>query len=284
MKKLILLFLVCVAAFVSGVILGPDAAVTAKEIKAISAFDRTEKSGVMRCGYMVWPPLIQKDPNTGDFSGVFYDMAQEMAKALNYKLDMAHEFGLATYQEDMARGVFDVECTGGWANAARGKKALYTKPLAYFSIIAVVSPKYADVSDLDWINHPNIHMAIMDGETSSLIRQERFSKSSELSLPHTASSVDLLMQVATGKADVTFVDQASAVRFDRANPGQIRLLTDLPVRVIPLTFGTAPGEERLIAVLNAAIDQLMFDGIVDRILDTYDPEASAFRRVQKPYQ
>jgi polar amino acid transport system substrate-binding protein len=284
MKKIFLLSLACWAAFVGGTLFNPGTAVTAKETPAVTAFDRMEKSGVMRCGYMVWPPLVQKDPNTGAFSGVFYDLAQEMAKALNYKLEMTHEFGLATYQKDMARGVFDIECTGGWANAARGKKGLYTKPLAYFSIIAVVSPKHSDTSDLEWANHPNTRVAVMDGETSSLIRQERFPNSSALSLPHTASSVDLLMQVATGKADVTFVDQASAVRFDQANPGQIHLLTEMPVRVIPLTFGVAPGEERLIAVLNAAIDQLMFDGIIGRILDTYDPDASAFRRVQKPYQ
>lgn len=250
-----------------------------------STFEKMETSGTLRCGYLPWPPLVEKDPNTGEFSGLFFDMAQELSKSLGYKLDMAHEFGIATHQEDLNKGLFDVECSGGWANASRGKKSLYTRPIAFFPIVPVVSAKAKNMpGGVDWINDSSIKVAVMDGETSALIRAEHFSKSAEVSIPHTSASTDLLMQVATGKADVTFTDLASAHKFNVGNPGQIIILEKTPVRVVPMTFSVAAGQDRLLQVLNVALDQLIYDGVADRLLNKHDPEKRTFWRLEKPYQ
>src|SRR2546430_14254588 len=45
------------------------------------------KSGVMKVGYIDYPPAVIKDPKTGELSGEFVEIARYIAKELNVKLE-----------------------------------------------------------------------------------------------------------------------------------------------------------------------------------------------------
>jgi len=77
MKKLILtLFLV----------LMPFLALAADKEKE-SAFDRVMRTKTLRCGYTIYPPFFSKDPNTGEFSGLFHDFTEQIGKELGIKIE-----------------------------------------------------------------------------------------------------------------------------------------------------------------------------------------------------
>lgn len=56
-----------------------------------SAYERILESGEIRCGYVVWPPMFIKDPNTGEFSGIFHDYMKTAGKSLGFKINWVEE-------------------------------------------------------------------------------------------------------------------------------------------------------------------------------------------------
>ncbi|MCB1556441.1 MAG: hypothetical protein KDJ15_03915, partial [Alphaproteobacteria bacterium] len=39
-----------------------------------SGYDRVMRTGTIRCGYIAFPPYLMQDLNTGEFSGLAYDL------------------------------------------------------------------------------------------------------------------------------------------------------------------------------------------------------------------
>jgi hypothetical protein len=67
-----------VVAFVTGRYVAPHRGESAIQFQE-SAYDRIIKSGNIRCGYIVYPPNTIRDPKTGAFSGISYDIMSRIA-------------------------------------------------------------------------------------------------------------------------------------------------------------------------------------------------------------
>lgn len=97
---------------------------------------------------------------------------------------------------------------------------------------------------------------------------------------------DLWMNVASGKADITFTDSISGAKFIKNNPGKIEpVKLREPLRLMPNTFAVAGGEARLNYFLSETLRQLHNNGVIEKILQRYDtlyPTGSLIR-VAKPY-
>lgn len=257
----------------------------ASSAKTESTYDRIMRTGVIRCGYMIWPPSLIKDANTGQLSGVMYDYLNALGEIMDLKVEWVEELNLSTYIQDLNSHKYDVECSGGWPNGKRGKQLEYTNPIYYFPIVAVVRiDDHRFDTDLRAIDDPAVRVVTVDGETSEQIRNRRFPKSQAVSLPSLVPITDTMVQVETGKADVALRDIAGAMDYINANPGKLRILKDRPVRTIPNNVSFAKGEYELQQMLNTATGELMNDGAIDSILDKYETTPGLFLRAAKPYQ
>lgn len=283
MKNLVLIILaVAIALGIQNFILVKKDVATAQNE---TAYERIMRTRTIRCGYFVWPPFTAKDPNTGTLSGFNIDVMDALGKVLDLKVDWSQELNFSSYLQDLADGRYDAECASGWPNAKRGQMAYFAKPLAYMPLVSVVR---ADDSRFDQdqtaINSPAITVATIDGETSSLVRESRFPQTRQASLPSNTAFSDLILNVTTGKADVTFLDFISARQFDANNPGKIKILNyNPPLYLITLT-PTLPQDDRLKQMIDIAIDQLQNSGQVEAILKKYEDKGSLFLRVNTAYQ
>ena len=116
-----------------------------------------------------------------------------------------------------------------------------------------------------------------------MIRTQRFPKAVAADIAGNAPQTDTYQEVITGKADLCFDDIATIMAFDKTNPGKIRKVDGEPVRIIPANMSFAAGEYRLQQMLNTATYELLYDGVIDRIITTYDPDHKQFLRVAPPY-
>lgn len=249
------------------------------------AFDRVMRTKTIRCGYVVWQPVMMKDVNTGAFSGVFYDYMMLLGDRLGLKIEWAQELDLSTYLEDLAAGKYDVECSGGWPNAQRGKVADYTAPVYYSPVyLYTVEGNTKFDKDTSLINSPDVRFATMVGEQSEAYRKSAFPKSTEVSVPGNVPLSDIMQQLVYKKADIVFYDALSAEEFMKTQPGKIRRIPSAPVKVIPNNMSVAKGEARLVSMLNTATEELMNEGAIDRILDKYNLSRDSVLRVAKPYE
>ena len=251
-----------------------------------SVHHRVIRTNTIRCGYFVWPPFFAVDPNTGGKSGIFYDVMEAMGKKLEIKIDWAQELNFGTYLEDLETGKYDMECTGGWPTATRGKFASYSNPLFYIPLVAFVR---ADDTRFDKnvnaANAPEIKVSVIDGENSQIIRRQQFPASTEISLPQNASPADMMMNVLTGKADITFTDMVFARQFMEQHQGKLKAIDPAhPLKVIPQNMTIKSEEPRFMDMINTASEDMLLDGTVDRILKKHEGVPPVFMRVSDPYQ
>lgn len=250
------------------------------------AYARVLKQGSIRVGYISYPPSFIKDPNSGQMSGIFHEVLQEVGKNLDLKIDYTEEVGWGTMIEAIRSGRVDLVCTGIWPTPARGKLADFTAPLYYSTVRAYVR---ADNSKYDGnlasINAATTKISAVDGEMSSIIAKDEFPKAQMNGLPQNTDVSQVLLEVATNKADVTFVEPAVAMEYIRNNPGKIKEVANVkPLRVFPNVMMVGKGEDRFRSTINIAIQDLVNNGFVDKVIDKYEKYPNSFQRVATPYK
>ncbi|MBL8640667.1 MAG: transporter substrate-binding domain-containing protein [Alphaproteobacteria bacterium] len=274
MKKLLLTFLLLTLA-------APAWAGDDKDKE--SAFDRVMRTGTIRCGYFVWPPFLAIDPNTKKKSGIFFDIVEEMGKRLELKIEWTQELNFGTYIQDLETHKYDMECTGGWPTATRGKFTSYSNNLFYIPLVPFVKAEDNRFNKKMAINSPEITVVTIDGENSQIIKRQQFPKTKELGLPQNAPPTDMMMAVITGKADVAFTDMVFGQKFMEQNPKKIKpLWKNAPVKIIPQNFTIKPEESRFTGMINVAIEEMLLDGDIDRILNNYEGANRIFMRIPPP--
>lgn len=239
----------------------------------------------IRVGYIVYPPGLIKDPNTGQLSGIFYDALNEAGKKLDVKVTWAGETTWGTMLEDVNSGKFDMIGSPVWQSAARSKQVDFLVPLMY-SVIAV----YAGPNDhrfdnsYDAINSPDVRISIIDGELAQSIAKEKFPNAKVVSLPQTADVSQDYLNVASGKADVVIEEIPTANDYLKNNPGSIRnVQPNNPLTINGNTMLIPQNQLAFKTMLNSALQEELNTGFIDALVKKYQTSSNSFYLPAKPY-
>lgn len=251
--------------------------------------ERVLRMGKIRAGYAIYPPASIKDPNTGKISGIIVDVLNEAAKNLGLEVEWNEEVAFGTMIEGLQNNRYDIIGSGVWANAARAKQADFVVPL-YYNAVGVYVRANDDrfkkgMADFYSMNQKDLKISTIDGEMSALIAQTDFPDAKTVGLPQLSEGTQLLLEVATRKADVTFVQPFTADQYLAANPGSIRnIAKDKPIRVFPACFMIKDGEYEFRRMLDVTVDELINSGFVDRAINKYAPNDESLTRIAYPYR
>jgi ABC-type amino acid transport substrate-binding protein len=236
-----------------------------------TAFDRIIRTNTLRCGYGIWRPGMNKDPVTGKLSGIFFDYVEAIGQHTGLKIEWTEEVGWGDFPAALNAGRIDAMCFGAWPKATTAKEVLFTEPTYFLPINA-----YTRIGDtrfdqaIDKVNSEEIIISTMDAELSSQLAASRFPKARTLSVPQLSDASTLLLNVTSRKADITFTDAWTAAEYMSKNPGQLQLVKmEKPLRLFGHTIPVAKGETSLIALLNAATEEIMTSGEFDKIMKKY---------------
>lgn len=251
-----------------------------------SLYDRVMKEGKIRCGYIPYAPGLIKDPNTGEFSGIFFSTVEEVAKNLELEVEWTEEVGWGSMIEGLLNNRYDAICSPVWANSSRARLADFSDALFFSGIGIYVRQDDNRFNDgYEAINSENITIATIDGEMSDIIAQSNFPKAKRVSLPQTGDVSQLLLNVAESKADVTFVEPFFGAEFLENNPSKvINIAEQKPIRVFGNTVMFNRGEHEFKAMFNTALNELINSGFVEELVDQYSPFPGAFYMPAAPYQ
>lgn len=251
-----------------------------------SAYDRVMETQTIRCGYALWPPaMLTKDPNTGQMGGIFYDITEQMAKNLGFKVVWAEEVAWGpNIEAGLQTGRYDLFCAPLWIHAPGAPWFNYSVPLMYSATHLYTR---ADDTRFDkdiWkLNSPDYTLSMMDGEQSAVIASKFFPKAKQLAIPQFSELTQMLMDVSTGKADAVFLEPSLAKDFSDKNPGKIRQATKEPFQVWPNVYGADINEDKFMRMINSALTEMLNGGEIDRIIEKYEPDRGIFMPVAKPY-
>lgn len=243
-----------------------------------TAYEHILQTGVIRAGYLPYPPGSIKDPNTGKVSGIHIDALERAAAAMGLRVEWTPASGWGSIVEDVRTGRVDVIGSPVWANATRGKLADFTVPLFWSGICVYVrADDHRFDGNLPLINKSDVRLATIDGEMSDIIAQADYANAKRVSLPQNSDNSLILESVAAGRADVVFVEPYIANLYLKGKPGSLRNITpDSPVRVFPNTMMVSKNEPALKSMLDTALGELLNSGVIDRLLKQYAPEPGSF--------
>ncbi len=240
---------------------------------AESAYQRILRTGTIRCGYATWPPFMRKDPNTGELSGFNHDIFTEIGKELGLKIEWTEEVGFGNYIEGLNAGRYDVMCQTVWPDPGRFKKATITLPAHYHKVYVVVRADDHRFDDgFDKLNDPSFKAAAIEGDITETIARTDFPNATLDSLPQSADASQLFLDVASNKADATFVDYGFFKDYDKNNPGKLKIAGKV-LRVYGSVFSVKQGEMELKALLDDVIIALTNNGKLAAILKRYPTTA-----------
>jgi polar amino acid transport system substrate-binding protein len=262
----------------------PEATTTTTAVESV--YSRVIESGVIRCGYVSNPPSCVVDPNTGKVTGIFAEAIEKAASNLGLRIEWTEEVGFGSMIEGLVTDRYDLVPAAIWPTASRARLVEFSTPLFYSGVGAYVRAKDTRFDDnLVGLNSESVKIATMDGEMAELIAQNDFPKAERIQVPQLSDITMMLLNVKGGKADVSFVELYFAHEFLKNNPGSIRNITpDNPIRVFPNTALVKRGEVEFKAMINVALDELINQGVVDRLLDKYEPAPGTFYRKGLPYR
>lgn len=270
-----------------------------------TVYDRVVKSGVIRAGYLTYPPACVKDTKTGKLSGIFVEVLEKAAENCGLNVEWTEEVGWGAQIEGLDADRYDIVGSPVWANPTRGKLTTMSIPV-YFSGIGIYvrkddnrftddfsktnSPDARTARDRltdDWskINSPDVRIATIDGETGDLIARTQFPKAKRVSLPQLTDISQLFLDVSSNKADVLFAEPYFAYEYLKSNPGTVKnIAAERPIRALGNCYMFRRGEFQYKQMLDVAIEDLLNSGFVDDLMKKYEPEPNTFYRVAKPYR
>jgi polar amino acid transport system substrate-binding protein len=250
------------------------------------AYQRVMRTATLRCGYVVHPPHVSKDPATGAMTGAIVDVMNEAGKLLKIKVEWPEEVGWGNTVEALTSGRIDAICTDYWMNPVEGRYVGYSMPLFYETVMAYVrADDHRFDVNLEAFDDPAVTVAATDGSLSGIIAQQDFPKVKIASLANMTDTAQVLKEVDAGKADAAFVAAMDGLRFEQNNPGRLKNLTpDRPLRAFPATIALPQQDIALKVMLDSAFVQLLYSRFVDKTLTKHGMPADAVFRVARPYE
>jgi len=241
-----------------------------------SAYDRVMRTKTLRCGYVVYSPAFIKDPNTGAYSGIIYEITELMAKRIGLKVDWAEEVTFGTMVEGLKTKRYDALCINGWNSGGYSPFLAQTIPL-YYSVLDAYTWYGNEKFDgnLAAANDPTVKIATIDATATKVIADQNFPKAGQLNMPQSTNYPTVLLDIAGRKADLTFVERSLANDFISKNPGKIRRVkTDKPVRYYANGLDLYISDYELMSMFNMTLEEMLGSGDVDVILAKYNTPPS----------
>jgi len=233
-----------------------------------SAFDRVMRTGVLRCGYQSYPPVLSKNLQTGKMEGIYPEIFEEMAKQAGIKIEWTEEAGSDTIFTSLDAGRFDAFCSPVTYTPARAKVALFTRPFVYVPFYVYVAgddTRFDQKNAYEKMNSEAITFQVKDGDLIAILADQFFPKAKKAASAGLTEMPLMMMAVAGHKVDAIVGEPIYAGAFMRSNPGKIKRAggADVePLNVFPATAAVAMGEHDLHAFLDTALQGLVEGGFV----------------------
>ncbi len=253
-----------------------------------SVFNRVMESGKLRCGYVITTPALLKDANTGELSGISYDLVNEMGKNLDLEVEWVEETSWATMLEGLANNRYDALCSAIWSTTSRSKRAEFLDPIYYAGVgiwVRSDDNRFDNIKDVQELNNKDIKIATMDGHISEITTKSDYPNATRISLPDFSNISELFNLVTTKKADLVFEQDYVAWDFMKHNPNVVKnIVPNDPIRVFPTTVLIPQNEPALKNMLNTAQNELIKIGRVKQLLKKYKTPKGSFLMPKRDFE
>ena len=251
-----------------------------------TAFERIMQTGVIRCGYAAWDPMLRVDPTTKEVSGMARDVIQAAARYLDLKVEWTEEVGWGEFNQALHNQRIDVFCAGGSPNSERAKASLISAPFVFADLSVIVRADDTRFdADVRQLNQPTVRFGQIDGTTAAKIVRTYFAAATAQGYADLVPYSQLALEVASGKIDATLIPRTIFDLYNQQHPGVLKRLEGPGVnRYLPTVFFVSRHEPQLLHALDTAIREILDAGVVAQAIERYQTVPGAFLLPDQPYQ
>lgn len=238
-----------------------------------TTFDRVVRTGILRCGYNFWEPGLVFDDKTQKLRGYYFDVMNAFQEESGIKVVWDHIVDWGQVREELDTGRIDAMCAM-WNTTAESRYFLFTRPFAYQTVEAIVRAEDTRFDDdLSKADADTVTIAVVDNATQDFIAKSDFPNAKRHASPLLASNAELLMDVQTGKSDLTFTNPGIFNGYAKTNPGKLkRAQRGKHLRVYGNSLTLKLEDKDLVNLLNVSFGHLIDTGKIDSIIDRYNKD------------
>ena len=214
---------------------------------------------IVKVGYVVFPPCVFKNPNTGQLEGHFVATIEEIAKQADWKIEF-QEAEWSTFAAGLNTRRFDVSIAPTFVTIPRAKTVSFTRPLLYAGNSAIVRANETRFTDIASLDQANVKIAVTQGEAGHEYARSNF-KHAEI-VAHPGSDQTLTMQdVVSGRADAALGDAYVTAAFAAQHAGAVKdLFAGRPYNLTPVSWAVRSSDAELLSFFNSCIESLDSQG------------------------
>jgi ABC-type amino acid transport substrate-binding protein len=239
-----------------------------------SVLARVKKEGKLKVGYAQTLPWFHKDAKTGSLAGIYYDVAEALAKELEIKADY-QEASWADATVALRKGDFDVFGSSLFYTVPRALVVNYTAPLWHKGHLAVShkdnARRFKSIADF---NRPDVTFSINLGTREEHVLKVMFPKAKIVT---TSGQIVLAAEpVRTKKADLWVTGDLDALLFAKKNSAWAQVVDPShPFGRGANTWAIRYGDPAWKFFLDMWVDNAVESGLVQQRYDFYFKELQA---------
>lgn len=246
-----------------------------------SVVDTIRDQKVLRAAYVQYPPFVIKDPATGNVSGYFIELMDEIAKHGKFKVTY-EEAKWGTMVAGLESKRYDVVVSGIFPTIPRSLSVSFARPVMYIGLSGVVSTKDTRNWTVADLQRQGLRVAVVNGEVGDEYRKQ-YMPNATAAVLDTADISRAAAEVAAGRADIALAESVTMVNFAAANPSVRAVFVDEPLQVFGSTVMIRRGDPDWLNFLNTSLDFLEQSGFTRKLDQKYKPQPGLWRDHRLPW-
>ena len=208
-----------------------------------SALARVKKTGVLKVGWSATPPWFQKDPKRGGVAGLYYDVAERLAKEIEVKAEY-QEVAWANATIGLRKGDFDVFGSSLFYTMPRALVVNYIGPFWRKGRLVLTHKDFADrFKGPQDFNSPNVTFTLAVGTSEENWIKNTFPRAKLVT--HGPGQAYIAAQdVRLKKAHLFATGDLDSILFARKNKSWAHIIDEKnPIGMTPNTWATRYGDD-----------------------------------------
>lgn len=249
--------------------------------------DEILDSKEIRLGYIIYPPLMNRDPQSGELSGVWIEALNFMFESIKIK-PVWVEVGWSTFAAALQSDQIDIFVGGSFATPQRSLALAFTRPFAYMGNDVVVrtedaESRFKDVNELADLDQEGLTIASQLGGAPYDYLKAHFTKAKIVGVESSNQS-QASLEVLAGHADAAYWDAFISARDVQEHPGQLNSLFGAnPLDVSPLAWAIKHKEPELLTFLNTMLEYMETNGTWIEFEKPYRAELGGYFHLKREY-
>ncbi len=233
------------------------------------------REGKIKACYIIDPPFVIKNPNSGELTGQAIDAMNYIASEANLKVEYS-ESSWGTLVASLQSKQCDVIVTDLYTKIQRASAVSFTRPFLYKNENALVKKDETRLKSIKDLNQSWVRVAVLQGEAGYYFAQKNLQQAQLIVLPGSDLTLPMAM-VSSGQADVTITDAWTIDQYAKVHPEtqdflslnpETASINDFPVN--PVGWPVRQEDQSLLSFFNTALDFIDANGKWEEWEKKYD--------------